>query len=108
MIKDKRIKRLIYQITEKIKKEYCPNKIILFGSYAYGKPEDESDIDLFIIKDTPKKRAERFCEVRKILRDIPNVSIQPVVFTKDELDSRLKIKDDFILEIIEKGEVLYG
>jgi len=108
MVKDEKIKEIISIVVEKIKNEYQPEKVILFGSYAYGKPVEESDIDLFIIKETEKKRVDRYCEVRKILRDIRGISIQPVVFTKGELDSRLKIKDDFILEIMEKGEVLYG
>jgi len=108
MVKDKKVKEIIVRVIERIKKEYQPEKIILFGSYAYGEPREESDIDLFIIKETDAKRIDRFCEVRKILRDICSVSIQPVVFTRDELNHRLKIKDDFILEIMEKGEVLYG
>ncbi|MEK9148686.1 MAG: nucleotidyltransferase domain-containing protein [Candidatus Desantisbacteria bacterium] len=108
MVEDKEARKIINQITERLKKEYRPEKIILFGSYAYGKPVEESDIDFFIIKETEKRRRDRFCEVRKILRDIQGVSIQPVVFTRAELNSRLKIKDDFILEIMEKGEVLYG
>ncbi|MEW6606357.1 MAG: nucleotidyltransferase domain-containing protein [bacterium] len=108
MTENKEIRKVINQITERIKREYQPEKIILFGSYAYGKPAEESDIDLFIIKETGKRRMDRFCEVRKILRDIHGVSIQPVVFTKAELNSRLKIRDDFILEIVEKGKVLYG
>ncbi len=108
MVEDKEVKAIILTVVERIKKEYQPKKIILFGSYAYGKPAEESDIDLFIIKETGKKRGDRFCEVRKMLRDIRGVSIQPIVFTETELNSRLNIKDDFILEIMEKGEVLYG
>ncbi len=108
MVEDKKVQKLISEMVKKIVVSYNPSKIILFGSYAYGKPTEESDIDLFIIKETEKRRTDRFCEVRKILRDIQGVSIQPVVFTKAELNNRLKIKDDFILEIMEKGEVLYG
>ena len=104
---NKRIKEIISQATEKIKKEYRPEKIVLFGSYAYGKPTSDSDLDLFIIKKTNKKRIDRFCEVRKIIRGIKGVSIQPLVFTKKELNDRLKIEDDFIREILEKGKVLY-
>lgn len=107
MVKDKKKREIILTIVERIKREYQPKKIILFGSYAYGKPGKESDIDLFIIKETSKRRIDRFCEVRKILRDIHGVSIQPIIFTNDELNIRLRREDDFILEILEKGEVLY-
>jgi len=49
MIKPKKIKVIIKRISEKIQREYRPQKIILFGSYAWGKPGRYSDIDLFII-----------------------------------------------------------
>ena len=105
---DKIIRNKFLKVVEKIKKEYQPEKIILFGSYAYGEPTEYSDIDLFIIKESNKRRADRFCEVRKIIRDIKGISIQPIVFTKHELNKRLGIGDDFIKEILEKGKVLYG
>ena len=98
---------LIDTIVKRIADNYQPDKIILFGSYAYGNPTPESDIDLFIVKDENKKRIDRFCEVRKMLRDIKGISIQPMVFTNRELQARLKLGDDFILEIVNKGRVLY-
>ena len=105
---DEIIRQKNFEIVKKIKKQYQPDKIILFGSYAYGEPTENSDIDLLIIKESNKRRIDRFCEVRKIIRDIKGISIQPVVFTKDEFNKRLKIGDDFLKEILEKGEVLYG
>ena len=101
-------RKTILTIVKKIHEKYHPEKIILFGSYAYGKPTESSDIDLLIIKESKKRRIERFCEVRKIVRDIKGISIQPVVFTKVELEQRLKLGDDFIKEILAKGKVLYG
>ncbi len=108
MKNNRKTKKVIQEIAEKIKREYKPEQIILFGSYAYGKPTKDSDIDLFIVKETNKRRIDRFCEVRKIIRDIKGISIQPVVLTKKELKERLKIGDDFIKEILEKGKALYG
>ena len=101
-------KKIISKIVKKIKEEYQPEKIVLFGSYAYGKPTKNSDIDLLIIKESNKRRIDRFCEVRKIIRDIKGISIQPVVLTKDELNERIKIGDDFIKEILAEGKVLHG
>ncbi len=63
MVKDKKIRKIISEVVEKIKRDYQPEKIILFGSYAYGTPTEDSDIDLFIIKDTDKRRVDRFVEV---------------------------------------------
>lgn len=100
-------KKIIKKISEKIADEYHPEKIILFGSYAYGRPVKESDIDLFIVKESNKRRIDRFCEVRKIIRGIKGISVQPVVFTKKEINQRLKIGDDFLKEVLSRGRVLY-
>lgn len=101
------VKKKILKIVERIVEKYKPEKIILFGSHAYGKPTKNSDIDLFIIRESEKRRIDRFCEVQKIIRDIKSIYVQPVVFTKKELYERLKIEDDFIKEILAKGKVLY-
>jgi predicted nucleotidyltransferase len=109
MTKDKHIQKIIDEVVEKIKNEYKPEKIILFGSYAYGNPTEDSDIDLFIVKNTDKERIYRFAEVKKLIyepdRDIP---VSPFVYTPDEVSKRLSLGDDFITEILEKGEVLYA
>jgi predicted nucleotidyltransferase len=60
MIKNKSINDLVSQIVDKIIREYQPKKIILFGSYAYGEPNEDSDIDLLIVKNTDKKPIDRW------------------------------------------------
>ena len=107
-IQREKIKKIIKKVLEKIIQDYQPTKIILFGSYAYGHPSSTSDIDLLIIKDSHQRRIDRFCEVRRIIRDIKGISIQPLVFTKKELRERLKIGDEFIKEIWRRGQILYG
>lgn len=102
------IRRYIVKIVDEIRRGYRPEKIILFGSYAYGQPTKDSDIDLFIIKETDRPRWERFVEVSKLLFKISNdMSVEPLVFTPAELGERISIGDPFILEILQKGEVLY-
>ena len=99
---------IISKITKKIRAEYKPQKIILFGSYAYGEPDEDSDIDLLIIKDTDKSSMDRWMEVRRILRDFNKIiPISPLIYTEKELKERLKIKDFFIQEILEKGKIVY-
>jgi len=109
MIKDKKIRKLILEVVEKIKREYQPEKIILFGSYAYGTPTEDSDIDLFIVKDTEKESIYRFAEVKKLIyepeRTIP---ISPLVYTPKEVNEQLSRGNDFVGEVLEKGEVLYA
>jgi predicted nucleotidyltransferase len=98
----------ISEIVEKLKNEYNPLKIILFGSYAYGNPTEDSDIDLFILKNTDENRVDRFVHVKRIIYDPSRtVPVSPLVYTPDEVETRLKMGDDFIEEIFQEGVVLY-
>ncbi len=100
---------IIREITQKIAAEYLPEKIILFGSHAYGQPHEHSDIDLLIIKETDKRPIDRWMEVKRMLRDRNRaVSVSPLVYTPAELSYRLSINDFFIRQVLEKGKVLYG
>ena len=49
------VKRILSEVVEKLKSEYKPLRIILFGSYAFGNPTEDSDIDLLILKNTNKR-----------------------------------------------------
>ncbi len=69
MTADVNVKEIILEIAEKIKKEYQPSRIILFGSYAYGVPDRDSDIGLLIIKDTQDRPIDRRVNVRRIGSD---------------------------------------
>jgi uncharacterized protein len=96
-------------VVQKIVAGYSPSKIILFGSYAYGMPSEDSDIDLLIVKETDKRPIERWTEVKRLLRDRSReAAVSPLVYTPEELADRIDIEDFFIQEIIEKGKVLYG
>ena len=99
---------LIARLIAKIVKEYKPQKIVLFGSYAYGKPDEDSDIDLLIVKDTNQRMADRFVEVKRLIYSPDlRVPVSPLVYTPQELQKRLEMGDDFIKEILSKGKVLY-
>ena len=97
------------KIVKQVVADYQPEKIILFGSYAYGQPGVDSDLDLLIVKKTSKRFIDRWINVRQIVSD-PKRSIpfEPFVLTSDELEERLTMGDQFIEEIITKGEVLYA
>lgn len=110
MLADERIRQIILSLVDKIKKDYQPEKIILYGSYAYGKPDAESDIDFLIVKDTEENSINRRVRVRRIvdIRDTSHPAFCPLVVTPAELKSRLDKGDQFFEKIIEQGEVLYG
>ena len=108
MVKNKEIRRLILEMVDKIAVSYKPQKIILFGSYAYGEPDRDSDIDLFIIKETNERPIDRRVRVRKIVSNrTRRVPFEPIVITQNEMEERIRIGDQFIDEILTKGEALY-
>ena len=91
-----------------IVKEYRPEKIILFGSYAYGTPNQDSDIDLLIIKETKERPIDRRVAVSKIIYDPKlRVSIEPIVITPEEINQQ-GMKDPFFREILTRGRTLYA
>ncbi len=100
---------LIRDLVKKLRENYTPEKIILFGSYAYGDPRPDSDIDLLIIKDTNERFIDRWVAVQQILSDSKRtVGLETLVVTPQEISRRLEIGDQFVREILEKGRVLYA
>jgi predicted nucleotidyltransferase len=100
------IEKKIAKICKKIVKIYKPNKVILFGSYAWGKPHKDSDADIFVVKDEDKSQIEMTRDVDRIIsdRDIP---VDILVYKPEQLEKRKKLGDPFILKIINLGKVLY-
>lgn len=97
----------IKKVTETIIKEFNPEKVVLFGSHAWGSPEKNSDIDLFIVKDDAKKNTrEMAIDLERILlpRTFP---IDVIVYKPAQVEESLKDKNIFITKIITKGKTLY-
>lgn len=101
-------KAVIQTILEKLVAEYAPQQVILFGSYAYGIPGPDSDLDLLIVKETSQRFIDRWVTVRRILTGThPSLPLETLVLTPEEIARRLAIGDQFIAEILDNGEVLY-
>ena len=83
-----------------------PQKIILFGSYVYGTPSGDSDVDLLIILDTHARPVERYVRVSRLLRPRP-FPLDLLVKTPTEIAQAVARGDDFIREIVTHGRVLY-
>lgn len=97
------------KIVRRVVDAYRPEKIILFGSYAYGKPHADSDLDLLIIKKTSERFIDRWVHVRRLVSDPQRaIPFEPLVLTPEEIAERLAIGDQFVEEILTKGEVLYA
>jgi predicted nucleotidyltransferase len=91
----------IQSLSKKIKEKFNPQKIILFGSYAYGKPEKGSDIDLLIVMDTDISVREQAVLIRKELKGL--IPIDIIVRTPQQIEERLKLGDFFIRKIMREG-----
>lgn len=95
------------KISERLKKEYHAEKVILYGSYAKGEETEDSDIDLFIIAPTNERFFERMATVRGLLRDLCyKIPLSPIVLTMHEVEARLKRGDQFIEQIVKNGVYL--
>ena len=105
----KNFEEMAQRVVDSLVSGYSPQKVILFGSYAYGTPDRDSDIDLLIIQDTPERFFDRLTTVRKIVAGThKGVPIDLLVLTPKEVEERLKAGDQFIGEILEKGRVVYA
>lgn len=103
------IKQLTDWIVDKLQTDYRPEKIILFGSYADGTPNPDSDLDLLIIKETEERFIDRWSTVRRILSDSTrSIALETLILTPQEILTRLARGDQFLAEILQKGHVLYA
>jgi predicted nucleotidyltransferase len=75
----------INEVVERIVKNVQPEKVILFGSYAYGEPDEDSDLDILVIKESVLPRHERVKEIKKYLQGI-KIPVDLIVYTTKEID----------------------
>ena len=102
-------RRVVNRVVRRLRQTYHPSQIILFGSYAYGHPTRDSDIDLLIIKETGKSFYERMFEVRRLVSSVVRGHpFDPIVITPNELERRLARGDQFLKQIVTKGKRVYG
>lgn len=105
------IDQLIGNITDTLKNEGV-EKIILFGSYAYGTPNKNSDIDLLVIKDIPENETRDFrIKLKKALwikLGKLNYSFDILVDNEQRIQKRIEMGDLFYKEIYSKGKTIYA
>jgi uncharacterized protein len=95
----------IQEFSQQIAEKFQPDRIILFGSYAYGQPTEDSDVDLLVIlpfEDLPVYKA---VEIRRQVR--PPFPLDLMARTSEQIQQRLDMGDFFIHDIINKGRILY-
>lgn len=91
-------------ISERLKEKYNAEDVILFGSHAKGDATIDSDIDIFVIAPTQERFFDRMATVRRLTRDLCyKIPLEPIVLTREEMDKRLQMGDQFVKQIIEDG-----
>ena len=99
---------LVKEMTRRLVAELQPSQIFLFGSHAWGQPNEDSDVDLFVIvPDGDQSRMERELRARRCLRDL-HVSKDVLVQTQTEVDHASRVYASLESEILERGKRLYG
>ena len=95
----------IQRVSDEIAQKFQPERIILFGSYAYGTPTEDSDIDLLVVMPLANKGRGRGYDIRRHLDAAFPMDL--LIYDPDYLQERIALEDFFVREITEKGEVLY-
>lgn len=97
--------RTIRALAKKIAIDFKPEKIILFGSYAYGKPHEWSDVDLMVLMRSDKREHKQAVEIALALNYWRGLDL--IVRSPEEFDRRVKLGDFFLRDIATRGKVLY-
>ena len=101
-VTDAKIRQAIQKIVDAVQ----PEKIILFGSFAYGQPTLDSDVDLLVIMESGQSVHARAAQISEILYPRP-FPVDILVRTPAEVAERVALGDCFFREIMAKGQVLY-
>ncbi len=104
--RQQQLSRALSDILRTLTGEYLPEKVILFGSLATDDVSEWSDLDLVIVKETPKAFLQRLREVALLCR--PPVGVDFLVYTPQEFAQMIADQNPFIMEeVLRKGRVLY-
>lgn len=93
-------------VIQRIARTLQPERIVLFGSYAYGIPTPDSDVDLLVVMDDDASPLDAYLKISRLLRPRP-FPIDLVVKTPNELRHSVDANDIFIREILSRGTIVY-
>jgi len=96
----------IEQMVVRLREQLSPRRIVLFGSYANGSADDDSDVDLLVVADTELAPAKRSALVARLFRDLP-VDVDAIVKTPDEYQHARCLLNHIVYFADRYGTVLY-
>ena len=102
------VESILKEMTRRLVAELQPHQIYLFGSHAWGKPNEDSDVDLFVIvPESDKSPLERGLQARRCLRDL-RMPKDILVETQAEVEWASRVYASLESEILDRGIKLYG
>ena len=99
-------KYLIDDVTRRIVKAVAPEKIILFGSHAYGKPSKDSDLDILVIMKSNLPRYKRSVPIYRALTGIL-IPKDIIVYTPQEVEEWDDVPQAFVTTVVTRGKTIY-
>ncbi|HOV13436.1 MAG TPA: nucleotidyltransferase domain-containing protein [Spirochaetota bacterium] len=105
---DEIISEEIKHLTAKILEAVKVSKIYLFGSYAYGIPNNDSDIDLCVLTDENKRKIEIMTDIRRNIGFSMSHPLDIIVYKPKEFYERADSLTSMESQILKKGIVVYG
>jgi len=97
---------ILSEVVKKIVDNFCPQKIIMFGSLVWGIPQEWSDIDILVILDSDESTSKLAAKI-SLLAKPQYIPMDILVRTSEEIEQRVKIGDHFIKKVLVEGRVLY-
>lgn len=95
----------IKDVGRRIGREFHPQRVMLFGSYAHGTATADSDVDLLVVMPLKGKAVDKSVEIR--LKISPSFPVDLLVRTPETVSRRIAMGDSFMQDILQRGKVLY-
>jgi predicted nucleotidyltransferase len=98
-------RKAIARLCKRIADQFSPERIILFGSRAYGRARRDSDVDLLVVMRYRGMSMRKAAEIRS--RVEPEFPVDLIVRSPQEIEKRLSMNDQFLRQVVRRGKVMY-
>ena len=97
---------VIEDFSKQIGEQFGAQQVILFGSYAYGTPSVDSDVDLLVVMPFEGRSVDESVKIRMTLK--PGFPVDLLIRTPEKIQERIELGDTFLEDIVKNGQVMYA